>query len=163
MKEKQLLYRLSILWEKNLYCQKIIFVDFSDTEVNMKAFINGESGRSWKQFISNFDVFILDSLPCHRIHTYVSISCFIHFFSDIHCISWWSFCFCQLKCQLTNLSISIGYFHSLQGAIIWTFDANNAMLTQGLSTFGTLKLPFILLFRPMAIRGTLNVRIELLN
>ena len=32
--------------KKNLHCKKIILVDFSDTEVYMKAFINGESGRS---------------------------------------------------------------------------------------------------------------------
>ena len=71
--------RFAILrwWKRNNFCTDFLFCeerlsedDFSNTEAYMKAFINGESGRSWKQFISNFDVFIHDSLPCHPIHMY---------------------------------------------------------------------------------------------
>ena len=155
--------RFAILrwWKRNNFCTDFLFCeerlsedDFSNTEAYMKAFINGESGRSWKQFISNFDVFIHDSSPCHPIHTYQFHVSYI--FRELHCLVFvMIFLFLPIDQPVYWI---LSKFRGGPYLNIWCLKQCFGTKYPEVSLIWKLKLLFILLFRPIALKGTLNVK-----
>ena len=149
MKEKQLLYRLSILWRK---IEWRWFQQHGGVHESIHKWWVGSVLKAIhiKFWCIHSRQFAMPSYP------YVSISCFIHFFENsIAWFSWWSFCFLPIDQPVYWI---LSKFRGGPYLNIWCLKQCFGTKYPEVSLIWKLKLLFILLFRPMALKGTLNVK-----
>ena len=169
MKEKQLLYRLSILWRKifivkNHTCwfQRHGGVHESIHKWWVESVLKAIHFKFWCIHSRQFAKAIVSICINFMFHTFFLRNPLPGFRDDLFVFANWN-----TNWPTCLLDTFIVKKRPLFENLMLT------MLTQGSSIFGTkfpevsliwkLKVPFILLFRPMALKGTRNVKIELLN